>query len=116
QAISGSTDNTLILWDVETGEIIRQIENNSPIFDVAFGRSGVTAVSGGDDGIVTVWNVQTGVPIFRLGAEGNGHTSQVWSVAYTPDEMGVLSSLDDSTLILWSPETVQPARSFVVLT
>jgi WD40 repeat protein/serine/threonine protein kinase len=113
QAISGSTDNTLILWDVETGEIIRQIENNSPIFDVAFGRSGVTAVSGGDDGIVTVWNVQTGVPIFRLGAEGNGHTSQVWSVAYTPDEMGVLSASDDSTLILWSLETVQPARRFV---
>ncbi len=113
QALSGSADSTLILWDVATGEAIRIFQNNSPIYTVAFSKSGFTAISGGKDGVVTLWNVQSGDALIRFGADGTGHTSEVWSIAYTADEQGIISASDDSTLILWSFESPQPVRRFV---
>lgn len=113
QVLSGSTDKTLILWDVQTGEAIRRFEGDSAVYDVALSKTGFTALSGGPDGVITLWNAQSGDALIRFGAEGNGHTSEVWSIAYTPDEQGFVSASDDSSLILWSFETAQPVRRYV---
>lgn len=113
QILSGAADGSLILWDAASGEVVRRFQNaGSPIYDVALSQTGFTALSGGADGVVTLWNAQAGAPLAQFGADGGGHTSAVWSVAYAPDESGAVSASDDSTLILWSFESGQPARRF----
>ncbi|MBZ0290850.1 MAG: WD40 repeat domain-containing protein, partial [Anaerolineae bacterium] len=111
-ALSGSQDASLILWDVATGEPIRRMESGGPVNDVAFSKSGFTAISGGRGNVITLWNVQSGEPLTQYGADGTGHTSDIWSLAYTPDESGMVSGSDDDTLILWSFESGQPVRRF----
>lgn len=113
QALSGSADKTLILWDMNTGKSIRQFTSDAPVYTVAFSKTGFTALSGGDSPVLTVWNVQAGEPLIRLGEDGKGHSSQIWGVAYTPDESAIVSASDDGTLILWSFETAQPLRRFI---
>ncbi len=112
RALSGAEDGELILWDVATGEIVRRFGTDSPVYDLAFGKSGLMALSGSADGLITFWNVRSGEPLIRFGAGGEGHTSEVWSVAYTPDEQGFLSGSDDSSILLWSFESSQPVRRF----
>ncbi|MEO8612823.1 MAG: AAA family ATPase, partial [Chloroflexota bacterium] len=112
-ALSGSQDSSLILWDVATGKPIRKFESGGPVNDVAFSKSGFTAISGGTGSVITLWNVQSGEPLTQFGADGEGHKSDIWSLAYTPDETGMISGSDDDTLILWSFESGQPVRRFV---
>ncbi|MBI5667889.1 MAG: protein kinase [Chloroflexi bacterium] len=112
QLVSGAEDGALLLWDVETGDVLRTMRSNAPIFDVAFSKSSVTALSAGRDGVITLWNVQAGEPLLTFGADGSGHTNEVWSVAYTPDDSGLLSASEDGTLILWSFESPQPVRRY----
>ncbi len=112
RALSGAEDGELILWDAATGEIIRRFDAGSPVYDLAFSQGGFTALSGSADGLITLWNVQSGEPLIRFGAGGEGHTGEVWSVAYTPDEQGFLSGSDDSSILLWSFESGQPVRRF----
>jgi len=111
-ALSASQDASLILWDITTGEAIRQFQSGGPVYDVAYSKSGFTAISGGQGGVITLWNVQSGEPLTQYGVEGDGHSSDIWSLAYTPDESGMLTGSDDDTLILWSFESGQPARRF----
>lgn len=111
-ALSASQDSSLILWNLESGEVIRRFQGGAPIFDVAFSPSGFTAISSGQGSAITLWNVQTGDPLTQFGAEGDGHSGDIWSLAYLPDETGMITGADDDTLILWSFESGQPVRRF----
>ncbi len=111
-ALSASQDASLILWDLTTGNQIRQFKGGSPIFDVAFSKSGFTAISSGQGNVITLWNIQTGEPLTQFGVDGEGHKGDIWTLAYLPDETGMLTGGDDGSLILWSFESGQPVRSF----
>lgn len=112
QVLSGGEDSQLILWNAATGAIIHRMQSSTAVYDVAFSKTGFTALSGGRDGVITLWNVQAGEPLLPFGADGSGHTSEIWSLTYTPDESGMLSASDDGTLILWSFESGQPLLRF----
>ncbi len=113
RALSGSQDRTMILWDIESGDIIVQTEPiNTQIFDVALSPSGFSALSGNQDGSVILWNIQSGTPLLTFTSENGGHTSEVWSVAYTADEGGMLTGSDDGTMLLWRFEVGQPVMRF----
>lgn len=111
-ALSGSEDSSLILWDLATGEAIRELKGAAPIYDVAYSKSGFTAISAGQGPVITLWNVQSGEPLTQVGVDGEGHTSDIMSLSYLPDETGALTGSDDGSLILWSFESGQPLRHF----
>jgi WD40 repeat protein len=50
QAISASRDNTLKLWNLETGEVIASFTGESPIICCAVAPDGVTIVAGEESG------------------------------------------------------------------
>ena len=79
---SGSDDNTVRLWDVQTGEQLRTLEGHTDgVTSVAFSPDGNTLASGSDDNTVRLWDVQTGEQLRTL----EGHTGSVNSVAFSPD-------------------------------
>ncbi|WP_286824661.1 hypothetical protein, partial [Microcystis sp. LSC13-02] len=102
--VSGSRDNTIKLWDVETGQEILTLKgHDSNVWSVNFSPDGKTLVSGSGDNTIKLWNVETGQEIRTL----KGHDSYVNSVNFSPDGKTLVSGSDDNTIKLWNVETGQ---------
>lgn len=70
----------LILWDVETGQLVRRFEMTDAIFGVDFSPDGRFAVTGGIfNPHVAVWDVTTGRLIRRLERFERGAVSTRWN-------------------------------------
>ncbi len=104
--VSGSTDDTLRLWNAETGQPLGAplTGHTQAVSGVAFSPDGRRVVSGSDDDTLRLWNAETGQP---LGAPLTGHTDEVNSVAFSPDGHRIVSGSDDDTLRLWNADTGQ---------
>lgn len=101
---SGSADETVILWDVESGQQVRALEGHTGrVLDVAFSPDGQTLASGSTDNTVRLWRIADGTLLRSM----EGHTEGVWSVAFSPDGQTLASASDDGTVILWGVENGQ---------
>ena len=110
RALSGSDDNTLRLWDLETGETLRTLEGHTHwVSAVAVLADGRRALSGSDDHTLGLWDLETGATLGTL----KGHTHSVSAVAVLADRRRALSGSDDNTLRLWDIETGECLAEFV---
>jgi WD40 repeat protein len=90
-ASAGSSDKTIKLWEVASGSLVRSLTGHTnEIASVAFSPDGKLLVSGAcgkRDGVgciqgeIRLWEVASGREVRSL----SGHTSWVWSVAFSPD-------------------------------
>ena len=88
--VSGSDDNTLRLWDANSGQPIGAplAGHKDSVWSVAFSPDGMRIVSGSGDHTLRLWDARSGQPI---GAPLVGHKSSVSSVAFSPDGMRIVS-------------------------
>ncbi|MCZ8199622.1 WD40 repeat domain-containing protein [Microcystis sp. LE19-55.1A] len=106
--VSSSGDNTIKLWNVETGQEIRTLKGHDrDVISVNFSPDGKTLVSSSGDNTIKLWNVETGQEIRTL----KGHDRAVWSVNFSPDGKTLVSSSSDKTIKLWNVETGQEIRT-----
>jgi len=108
--VSGSWDNTLKIWNANTGqEIITLKGHKSPVNCVSFSPDGKKIVSGSgsrsyfngtEDHPVKIWDATTGQEIrtFEVGVFG------VTSVSFSPDGKKIASGSKDGVKI-WDTET-----------
>jgi WD40 repeat protein/ankyrin repeat protein/serine/threonine protein kinase len=97
-ALSGSSDNTLKLWETATGRCVRTFEGHKgAVRSVTLSADGRFAVSGSGDHTIRIWDTATGACLRTL----EGHEASVNSVALSPDGRFVLSGGADNTLRLW---------------
>ena len=105
---SGSSDDTIKLWDVATGEEIRTLTGHTNIvYSVSFSPDGNTLASGSWDDTIKLWNVDTGKEIRTL----TGHTDDVYSVSFSPDGTLLASGSSDDTIKLWDVATGEEIRT-----
>ncbi|KAG8734952.1 hypothetical protein FRC10_011165 [Ceratobasidium sp. 414] len=104
---SGSFDETVRIWDAQTGQPVGQPFNGHTCYvnSVAYSPDGAYIASGSDDRTVRIWDAQTGQPV---GQPLNGHTGWVFSVAYSPDGAYIASGSHDNTIRIWDAQTGQP--------
>jgi WD40 repeat protein len=57
--VSGSTDTTIKIWDVENGNLLRTLYNNQGVKCVAFSPNNLEIISGSIDGDIDIWNITT---------------------------------------------------------
>jgi WD40 repeat protein len=108
-ALSGSYDNTIKLWEVETGICIRTFEgHNKFIQSICFSPDGKTVLSSSWDDTIKLWNVETGICIRTF----EGHISGIQSVCFSPDGKTALSGKSDKTINLWDIKTGICIRTF----
>jgi WD40 repeat protein len=96
---SASVDNTLRLWQVREGLLLRTMEGHPfPVLSVVFAPSGQTLATSSDDGIVRIWELSNSQLLHTL----QGHSGWVRSLAYSPDGTVLASGSDDFTVRLWN--------------
>ena len=99
---SGSDDNTIKLWNVNTGNLLQTFTGHSDlVWSVAYSPDGQTLASGSWDKTIKLWDVKTGKLLQTL----EGHSDLVWSVAYSPDGQTLASGSGDDTIKLWNVKT-----------
>ncbi|MEG4037343.1 hypothetical protein QUA03_26390, partial [Microcoleus sp. S36b_A4] len=107
-AISASDDNTLKIWDTETGTELRTLSGHSnSVLAVAIAPDGKTAISASDDNTLKIWDTETGTELRTL----TGHTDPVRAVAIAPDGKTAISGSWDKTLKIWDTKTGTELRT-----
>ena len=112
-AVSASNDNTLMVWEVESGRELRALQGHTGyVASVTLSRDGRLAVSasGGfpfSDDTLKVWDVQTGRELRTL----KGHSDGVNGVALSGDERLAVSASADGTLKVWEVKSGRELRT-----
>ena len=102
--ISGSMDQTIKIWDANTGQCLKTLKGHSEyIYSVAFSPDGRRIVSGSNDKTIKIWDANTGQCLKTL----KGHKNFVLSVAYSPDGTKIVSGSRDNTIKIWNANTGQ---------
>jgi WD40 repeat protein len=83
-------DNSIILWDLVTGEISRRFEgHDATVWSLAFSPDGKLAASGSQDQSVILWDVESGEQVQRWEDLGEN----VMGLAFTPDGETLLAGI-----------------------
>ncbi len=95
---SGSTDNTIRLWWVAEGTLLRTMTGHPfPVLVLRFAPNGVTLATGSTDGIIRIWRVSDGSLIRDL----EGHAGWVTGLDISNDSTLLASCADDFTVRVW---------------
>jgi len=96
--ISASDDKLLRLWDLTTGERLREFKGHEGgISAVAVSSGGIFAISGSHDCTLRQWDLRTGEHLRTF----KGHENWISSVGISPDNRFAVSGGDDRTLRIW---------------
>jgi WD40 repeat protein len=105
--LTGSYDETAILWDAATGRQLRSFEGHTgSVLSGAFSPNGEHVLTGSFFSAVTLWDAAAGRQLRSL----RGHSGPVVSVAFSPEGGQVLTAAWDMSAILWDASTGQGLR------
>jgi WD40 repeat protein len=109
--VTGSSDNSMILWDRATGEQVKVFEGHSgPVSSVAINADSTRLLSGSADTTVRLWDIAAGRELRRF----TGHDRKVTGVAFTPNGEDIISTSSDGTVRVWSVEDGIEMRRLVI--
>jgi WD40 repeat protein/serine/threonine protein kinase len=100
---SASSDQTVKVWDLGSGQETRTLKGHSGrVTSVAFSPEGRRIASASDDHTVKVWDAGSGELVLTL----SGHSGHVTSVAFSPpDGRRIASASWDDTVRIWDADS-----------
>lgn len=104
---SGSSDGSVILWDVAQRQPIKRLEGIHPglgILRVAFSPGGELLAAGTSDGAILLWDVASRRFLRTL----NGHRASVLNLAFNRDGNRLVSGSADRRVIVWDVAKGRP--------
>jgi len=105
---SGASDNTVRLWDAETGAELNVLRGHTDrVLALAFSRDGRWLVSGSKDATACIWEAATG----RLSGVLRSHKDRVTSMAFNPDGSLLATGGRDRTIKLWDVHSWREVRN-----
>lgn len=99
--VSSATENTAIIWSVETGEEIGRFEGHTDAIDgLEVSPDGTQLLTASRDGLVILWSISDQ----RIIQQFEGHRDWVSDVAWFADGRHAMSTSWDGTLIYWDTQ------------
>lgn len=100
--VSGSDDNTIRVWDMETGAQLRAIKGHeSGVNAITVTPTGTRIISGSSDKTIRVWDWETESQLMAI-KELKGSVN---AITVTPDGKCIVSGSSDNTICVWDLET-----------
>ena len=97
---SGSDDETVRLWDVQSGRTVRELLGaSSDITGLAFSHDGRTIAAATGDGIVRFWDVRDGRLLRQLHAGSGGDGSVC--ISLSQNGRWLAAGTADGSIVLW---------------
>jgi WD40 repeat protein len=108
--VSAATDDTVRIWDVESGKEIRRfaLQRNENHVCATFSPDGHLIASRCHDGSIKLWDAKTGEKIHDL----KGHIDIVNCVTFSSDGHRVASGGWDRTVRLWDVESGKEVQRY----
>ena len=101
-------DETVRLWDVSEGTLLRTLPIGASVNSVSFSPDGQTLANGHDSSFwkedIHLWDVATGTFLRALEIP-DGYLVEVNSVSFSPDGQTLASGNSDKTVQLWDVAT-----------
>lgn len=95
---SGSNDKRVLLWDLDSREVIGEFHGHSEnIYDVAFSPDGSLLAACSRDKSVRIWNIEENKLLHLL----KGHQEMVLEIEFSPSGLYLLSASSDQSIKLW---------------
>ncbi len=105
---SGGDDGIAKVWDLVKGDLHQSFDCQQRIWSLAFPvETAAILATGGDDQLIKIWELATGHCLKRF----PGHSSKLWSIAFSPDGQTIASSSDDQTIKLWERQSIRCIRT-----
>ncbi len=98
---SSSADQTVIVWNVASGERLALLKHDSSTRGIGFSSDGARLVVGTQDGSIVIWRWRDERRLFQWPVHGNG----VYSAEFTDSDRLVLTGSMDQHLALTEVET-----------
>ena len=106
--VSGSRDNTIKLWNLQTGKLICTLFGHSaPVLAIAISSDGQILASGSADQTIKLWHINTASLIRTI----EGHTGEIRSICMSADRQILISGSADCTVKFWQLSSGQLLRS-----
>lgn len=100
--VTASADNSALVWDVSTGNLLLILGDHKDIVPYAeFSPDGKKIVTASYDNLIRMWDAETGEQLFAL----KGHKDSVFSARFSPDGRKIVSASADGTARLWDAAT-----------
>lgn len=95
--ISGGANQTIKLWNIETGNVLKTLsEHRDVVRSLVLTPDGKTLISGSGDRTIKIWDLQTSQAIQTI-EQG----TPIWGLALSPDGKTLFSGGDDGILRAW---------------
>jgi WD40 repeat protein len=94
------------VWDVQTGRLIRTVNQNAETSAVALNRNGSRLLVASWDSRATIYSVATGRPLVSF----IGHTRGINDAGLSPDGTRVVTASLDRTVRVWNARDGQSMR------
>ncbi len=98
-----SNDNSLRLWDAETGDQLAVLGRNTSGLAYAFSPDSARLVAGTDNGALKYFDAKTGSEVTAT----QGHGAQVWSCTFSPDGTRLATTANDQTAKIWDVRALE---------
>jgi WD40 repeat protein len=102
---SGSIDNTIKLWSLPDGTLLKTLEAGDRVLNLAVTPDGSILTSGINDKTIKLWSLPDGELLHTLDGQVDPdalHVNGIRDLVITPDGTILVSAADDKKIKLWS--------------